>query len=188
MKNITRTKSQNTVKYYEGSPKQYRADCKAGQFNLNGIEPLGNQLTFQPVAWRFFTDEILGMDRRKWVELFFVDAEGCLSALLFHGYSRENLEGLAAKLFYSEVTMAEIILHCSLSEKKNEKANAKYFIAEFDFEVADTEATKKLKAATARMKLYRTETITGTCQLEAFYRYEITKIEAAREELNRLNP
>lgn len=52
-------------KYLEGHPRQYRFDSKEGHFNINGVEKIGRTLTFQPLAWRIFTDNILNMGTKK---------------------------------------------------------------------------------------------------------------------------
>ena len=57
-------------KYLEGHPRQYRFDAKEGVFNINGNEKLGRTLTFQPIAWRIFTDNILNMGTKNWAETF----------------------------------------------------------------------------------------------------------------------
>ena len=63
----------NKYKYLEGHPRQYRFDAKEGVFNINGTEKLGRTLTFQPIAWRIFTDNILNMGTKNWAEIFFID-------------------------------------------------------------------------------------------------------------------
>ena len=79
-------------RYLTGHPRQIRFDAKAGQFNIGGTTPLGSSLSFVPLAWRIFQDDILNMGRKTWAELFFVDEKGAVCAVLFHGYSVENLE------------------------------------------------------------------------------------------------
>ena len=71
-------------RYLEGHPRQYRFDAKEGVFTINGSEKLGRTLTFQPIAWRIFTDNILNMGTKNWAELFFIDEKNCVSAVLFH--------------------------------------------------------------------------------------------------------
>jgi hypothetical protein len=128
------------------------------------------------MAWRFFEDDILQMGKKKWVELFFVDDKNCVSAILFHGYSREHLEKLAQDLFYEDVTLADIVITVKFTQKKNEKIKpaATYHIAEFELEeLADPEKVKELHAFAQEHKIYRTETLTDTCQIQAFHNYHI---------------
>jgi len=183
-KQISKDTATSKIKYFEGMPKQYRADMKSGQFNVNGKTDIGSDFSFQPVAWRFFEDDILGMGRKKWVELFFVDHKDCMSVILFHGFSRENLEGLASELFYSDVTLADIVLHVSMQEKTNDKITpkAKYFIAEFDFEVADEAETEKLKQGIEKLKLYRNDTFNLEAEVSAMENYFHPELLEAAEE------
>jgi hypothetical protein len=162
------------IRYLEGRPKQYRADAKGGNFNINGGTPIGDTLSFVPLAWRFFEDDILQMGKKKWVELFFIDDKNCVSAILFHGYSREHLEKLAQDLFYEDVTLSDVVISVRFVPKKNEKIKpaATYHIAEFEIEeVVSPEKVKELHAFAQANKIYRTETLTDTCELQAYHNY-----------------
>ena len=86
-------------RYLPGHPRQVRFDAKAGQFNINGTVPLGSSLSFIPLAWRVFQDDILDMSRKPWAELFFADDKGAICAVLLHGYSAENLYRLIEPSF-----------------------------------------------------------------------------------------
>jgi hypothetical protein len=163
-------------RYLEGRPKQYRADAKAGNFNVNGGKPIGDTLSFTPLAWRFFEDDILQLGNKKWVELFFVDDKNCVSAILFHGYSREHLEKLAQDLFYDDITLSDIVLTVKFVQKKNEKIKpaATYHIAEFEVEeIVDMEKVKQLQSFANTHKIYRLETLSETCRLQACHNYHI---------------
>ena len=163
-------------RYLEGQPKQYRADAKAGNFNVNGGNPIGDSLSFIPMAWRFFEDDILQMGRKKWVELFFVDEKNCVSAILFHGYSRDNLEKLARDLFYEDVTLSDVKITAKFVPKKNEKQKPAivYHIADFEVEeVADPEKVKALVDFASSHKIFRIETLSDTCHLEAYHHYHL---------------
>jgi hypothetical protein len=163
-------------RYLEGRPRQYRADAKAGNFNINGGNPIGETLSFTPIAWRFFEDDILQMGNKKWVELFFVDDKNCVSAILFHGYSREHLEKLAQDLFYDDVTLSDVILTVKFVQKKNEKIKpaATYHIAEFEVEeVVDAQKVRELQEFASKNRIYRLETLSETCRMQAFHNFYI---------------
>jgi hypothetical protein len=163
-------------RYLEGRPRQYRADAKAGNFNINGGNSIGETLSFTPIAWRFFEDDILQMGSKKWVELFFVDDKKCVSAILFHGYSREHLEKLAQDLFYDDVTLSDVVLTVKFVQKKNEKIKpaATYHIAEFEVEeVVDAQKVRELQEFASKNKIYRLETLSETCLMQAFHNYYI---------------
>ena len=48
------------------------------------------------------------MGRKTWAEFFFVDDKGAVCAVLFHGYSVENLYRLIEPLFYDDLTLADV--------------------------------------------------------------------------------
>ena len=111
-------------KYLEGHPRQYRFDAKEGIFNINGTEKLGGPtngrtLTFQPIAWRIFTDNILNMGTKNWAEIFFIDEKNCVSAVLFHGYSVDNIFRLIEPLFYDDLTLADVVITAVAEKKEN---------------------------------------------------------------------
>ena len=47
---------------YVGSPRQYRADCKAGQFKIGASQVVGNRLKMEVIAARFVEGEFFGYD------------------------------------------------------------------------------------------------------------------------------
>lgn len=116
------------------------------------------------------------MGKKKWVELFFVDDKNCVSAILFHGYSREHLEKLAQDLFYEDVTLADVVISARFVQKKNEKIKpaATYHIAQFEVEeVASVEKVKELNDFALENKIYRIETLSDTCEMQAYHNYFI---------------
>lgn len=167
-------KTVDRFKYLLGVPKQYRSDNKAGEFNINGVKSLGNTFTFQPIAWRVFQDDILNSGLKQWIELFFIDDKDCVSVIIFHGFSCENLLNMAAPLFYDDVTLADVIITAKLGqhESKAEGAKkAKYFIAEFTYEDGDPEKTKELQAYADEHQIYRRATLTPNAEYEAVHKF-----------------
>jgi hypothetical protein len=154
------------IKYLPGSPRQVRFDAKAGQFNVNGKEPLGNSLTFQPLAWEFFTADILGMGSKSWVELFFLDEKNRVCAILFHGNSMNALKQVSVPLFYDDCSLADVVLTVTPDKKENTKITPKgvYYIADFHYTMADRKRTADLAEFAALTHIYREETINDTRQ------------------------
>jgi hypothetical protein len=160
------------LRYLPGYPRQIRFDASKGNFNLNGDTSLskkGEPFHFIPVAYRVFTDDILGMGRRRWAEFFFLNEARQVCALLFHGYSVENFVRLAANsMFYDDVTPCEVILIATLLEKvsKAPEANGnKYFIAEFSYKKLDKADRATLSAAVRDVPIWRDETTTGDARI-----------------------
>jgi hypothetical protein len=162
-------------KYLPGHPRQIRADLKAGVFNLNGQEVLGKSLTFIPVALRIFSDNILSMGRKVWAELFFIDKSGAVCAVLFHGYSVENLQKLNASLFYDDLKLTDVELTVTPVKKQTEKDGkpATYFIAEFSYQPADPAEVQARQEFAEDFDLYREETLTGTADMRLVHGYRI---------------
>lgn len=158
--------------YIDGNPKQYRFDAKEGKFSVhydeNNVEKLGASLSFQPIAWRIFSDDILGQGLKKWVELFFIDEAGCVSAILFHGYSVANLERLITPLVYNRIKLNEVVLTVKADKKENNKVQPKgvYFIASFTYKPADKALTKELDDYVQTINLYRRDTQTELAQTQ----------------------
>ena len=176
-------------KYIPGHPRQIRADLKAGVFNLNGKDVLGKTLSFIPVALRIFSDNILNMGRKVWAEVFFVDKSGAVCAVLFHGYSVENLQKLNASLFYDDLKLTEVVLTCTPVKKqtvKDEKP-ATYFICDFNYTPADPAEVQARQEFAEDFDLYRDETLTGTEErrITQGYRtpegYQLPEQRAARQ-------
>ncbi|UYZ58045.1 hypothetical protein [Hymenobacter latericus] len=173
-------------RYLPGHPRQIRFDAKAGQFNINGVAPLGNALRFIPLAWRIFQDDILNMGRKLWAELFYADEKGAICAVLFHGYSVENLYRLIEPLFYDDLTLADVVVKAQASKKETTKDGKKatYYIAEFSYEPADPAEVQARREFARDFPIWRQETHTGTADVRIQHGYTVPiEAEAATEQV-----
>lgn len=172
-------------KYLEGHPRQYRFDAKEGVFNINGADKLDRTITFQPIAWRIFTDNILNMGTKNWAELFFVDDKNCVSALLFHGYSVDNIFRLIEPLYYDDLTLADVVITATAERKENSRVNPKsiYYIATFSYEPADPARTVDLKQYAQTHRIFRQETLTDIANIKTAMNYYNPFAYVAEEEL-----
>ena len=162
-------------RYLPGHPRQIRFDAKAGQFNIGGTVPLGNSLSFIPLAWRIFQDDILNMGRKLWAELFFADDKGAICAVLFHGYSVENLYRLIEPLFYDDLTLADVKVKVQAEKKETTKDGKKatYYIAQFSYEAADPAEVAALRDYAADFPIWRAETYTGLADIKTSAGYTV---------------
>ena len=162
-------------RYLPGHPRQVRFDAKAGQFNLSGITPLGNSLSFIPLAWRVFQDDILNMGRKLWAELFFADDKGAVCAVLFHGYSVENLYRLIEPLFYDDLTLADVTMKVTAEKKQTTKdgKTATYYIAQFSYEAADAAEVAARRDFARDFLIWRAETYTGAADMRIQHAYTV---------------
>ena len=163
------------IKYLPGSPRQIRFDAKEGSFNVNGKEPLGKSLSFQPLAWEIFTADILNMGQKTWVEMYFLDEKNRVCAVLFHGYSVKNLQQLIEPLYYDELTLADVMLTVTPDKKENTKIQPKgvYYIADFSYVMADPKRTEDLAELARTVDIYRAETINETRTTKATHGYRV---------------
>ncbi|WP_460982274.1 hypothetical protein [Spirosoma fluminis] len=160
-------------KYLEGHPRQYRFDAKEGVFNINGDQKLGRSFSFQPIAWRIFTDNILNMGTKTWAELFFIDEKNCVSAILFHGYSVDNIFRLIEPLYYDDLTLADVVITAVADRKENNNIQPKgvYYIATFSYKMGDKETTAALKAYAKDRPIFRQETLTDIANIKTAMNY-----------------
>jgi len=160
-------------KYLEAHPRQYRFDAKEGIFNINGTDKLGRTLTFQPIAWRIFTDNILNMGTKNWAEIFFIDEKNCVCALLFHGYSVDNIFRLIEPLYYDDLTLADVVITAVAEKKEYTKVQPKgvYYIASFSYRIGEPERTKELKEYVRDHRIFRQETLTDVANIKTSLNY-----------------
>jgi len=166
-------------RYLAGHPRQIRFDAKAGQFNIGGTMPFGSLLRFVPLAWRIFQDDILNMGRKTWAELFFVDDKGAVCAVLFHGYSVENLYRLIEPLFYDDLTLADVKMKVQAEKKETTKDGKKatYYIAQFSYEAADPAEVVALRDYAADFPIWRAETYTGLADIKTSAGYTVPQAD-----------
>jgi hypothetical protein len=162
-------------RYLPGHPRQIRFDAKAGQFNIGGTTPLGNSLRFIPLAWRIFQDDILNMGRKLWAELFFADDKGAVCAVLFHGYSVENLYRLIEPLFYDDLTLADVAVKVTAEKKQTTKEGktATYYIAQFSYEAADPAEVAARRDFARDFPIWRAETYSGAADMRIQHGYTV---------------
>ena len=190
MEPITGIKSWQTVnqqtgdvvskyKYLEGHPRNYRFDAKEGVFSINGTEKIGRSLTFQPIAWRIFTDCILGQPSKQWAELYFIDEQKCVATVLFHGYSVDNIFRLIEPLYYDDYSLANVVLTVTAERKENTKIQPKgvYYIAQFRYELADTDLTKQRQEFAQENPIFRQDTLTDPARFKTSHLYGFLTID-----------
>ncbi len=171
-------------RYLPGHPRQVRFDAKAGHFNINGTVPLGASISFVPLAWRVFQDDILNMGRKLWAELFFADEKGAVCAVLFHGYSVENLYRLIEPLFYDDLTLADVVVKVQAVKKETTKDGKKAteYIAEFSYTAADAAEVAARRDFARDFPIWRAETHTGKADMRIVHGYTVPAAEEAPDE------
>ncbi len=173
-----------TVKYFPGKPRNYKFNAKEGVFFDDKEEKLGKSgasLKIVPLSYRTFFAEMFKMDRREWLELFFLNAAGHVCSLLLHRHSVSQFADLSAHLFYEEASPVEIELEIKPDVRQHPE-HGKYFVATYDFKVLPAKV-KKVPAAILKSlpPVYRRDTALATEMMNTWLGYpdlESLKLDA----------
>lgn len=161
------------IQYLKGAPRAYRFDAKGGVLSFRGKTKLTNKgeaFTFIPIAYRIFADEILGYDRRKWVEFYFINQIGQVCSVLFHGYSVDNLRLTFADMHYDRVNFTQVKLTVKPEQRTNQHGS--YYLATFSYEVLEHEEVTTLEAIiNALDPIYREDTLTENASISLSQHY-----------------
>jgi len=125
-----------TIKYFPGRPRTTKFNAKKGIFLSDQEEPLtkaGASLTIIPISYRTFFAEMFKMDRREWLELFYLNAAGHVCSLLLHRHSVEQFTHLSASLFYEDVSPVQIQLEIK-PDVRTHPEHGKYYVADYTFQ------------------------------------------------------
>lgn len=167
------------IKYLPGFPRKYRFDAKNGILNFNGekdISQKGQSFTLIPLAYRVFTDEILGYSRRKWAELFFVNQAGHMCSILFHGYSVDQLQLILGDLYYEDAGLTDIQLTVHPEPRSNDFGQ--YYVASFGFEVLPTKDREQLAlVADSLPPIFRQDIYNGDAEYHAWKNVQLPEPE-----------
>ena len=129
------------IRYNEGCPLDDRLNMSNGTLLINGTQAIttsGEQFSICPFAFRHFEGEFFKQLKKEWVEFFFVNEDGAICVLNFHGYSVRNfLKVVKEKLFYEKgnlsVTDVEWVFKLKRIEKPIPNSNEKssFYVADF---------------------------------------------------------
>jgi hypothetical protein len=115
------------------------------------------------------------MGRKLWAELFYADDKGAICAVLFHGYSVENLYRLIEPLFYDDLTLADVVVKVTAEKKQTTKEGktATYYIAQFSYEPAAAEEVAARRDYARDLPIWRAETYTGAADVRIQHGYTV---------------
>lgn len=164
-------------KYLPGIVRQYRFDAKEGKFKIHlggdNLKDVGRSLIMRPLAWRIFWDpNLLNMGPKTWAELFFIDEKNAVSAVLFHGYSVDNLNSLLGPLHFDDLMLNDVVLTIT-ADKKTHRDGGNYYIANFNFEGAP-KLPEDIADFLKDTRLYREETLTDTADVKVTHGLAMT--------------
>ena len=113
---------------YVGSPRQYRADCKSGQFKIGASQTVGNRLKMEVIAARFVEGEFFGYDWKKWANIIFADEHGAVSSMMIKTESLDNFLEVYRQSLQTK-SLLTVKMEAIMSARSND--NGKYFAVEF---------------------------------------------------------
>jgi hypothetical protein len=133
---------QNGIIYTAGHPRQYRADCKAGQFKIGESQMRGREMPMEIISYRTFDAELFNYPRQSWLEMFFVDADNALAHILFKGASIENFIMLYTDILIKRRSVGEGITTGRMEKRTG--AAGDYFVVEFAWKESTSERVQEL--------------------------------------------
>ena len=155
------------IKYIEGHPREYRFNASTGTISVSrkDITKKGESFTIVPIAYRVFTDNIMGYGLRDWVELFFINNDSTICSILLHGYSVQNLMVMNTEMIYDGLKLCDVKLTITPREKTNTAKQSKYFVAEFDYEELDLVHKNAIESYMPEFPIWNKRTLTGAAEL-----------------------
>ena len=120
---------QEGIIYTAGHPRQYRADCKAGQFKIGESGMKGREMAMEIISYRVFEAELFNYPHQSWLEVFFVDADNALSHILFKGISIENFITLYTDILIKRRSVGEGITTGRMEKRTGKEGD--YYVVEF---------------------------------------------------------
>lgn len=160
-------------RYITGNPRQYRANAKEGNFNLEGTENLGNSARLHVLGYRIFESELF-KNQNLWLELFFLDEEKNVSSILFNSYSVKNFEGFQSRLFYRNVPLEQVVIEVTWARKTTEGPDNKtitYHVANFKVvQQIEEDITGVVNDFVSEVLLYREDTAPSLVDNTRYYK------------------
>jgi hypothetical protein len=143
------------ITYIPGKPRQYRADCQAGQFKIGADKHVGKILKMEILSWRVFDDELFGYPFQSWCEIIFVDPSNIVASILLKTGSLDNFINLTLEVAQSGHGLGHGITTAKMQSRSN-REGGKYFAVSFEWEVSKEDRILELPAFASEHDLYST--------------------------------
>ncbi len=112
------------------SVRQWRSDCKSGQFKIGSSTMKGNKLDMEIVGAHVSEGEYFGYPHQKWLALLFIDTEGVLSSILFKTESLDNFEEMRRQYRLKGETLLGKTIRATMCQRAGKAAS--YYAVEFE--------------------------------------------------------
>lgn len=111
--------------------RQWRPDCKAGQFKIGSSTMRGPRLDMEIVAAQSHYGQLFNYPPMDWLGLLFVDPDGALSAILLKTESRDNFLELRRQMKIAGQSMLGNVLRAGMT-KRTGKDGGSYYAVEWE--------------------------------------------------------
>lgn len=139
--NVFEAPKMDGIIYIPGRPRQYRADCKAGQFKIGDSKMVGAKIEMEILGFRAIEGELFNYPYQQWMEVLFV-RENVVSQLLFKTESLDNFTNYYLELAQQELSVGMGITVARMSKRSNDTGN--YYAIEFEFKESTPERIEEL--------------------------------------------
>jgi len=128
---------------FTGKPRQYRADCQAGQFKIGASKMVGKSLRMEILSWGIFEDELFGYALQPWVGIIFIDPSNIVSQVLLKTESLDNFVNLTLEKAQEGFGVGQGVTIATMSKRASRSGSA-YYAVEFDWEPNQPERLQEI--------------------------------------------
>ena len=114
------------------SIRQWRSDCKSGQFKIGAATMHGNRMDMEIVGAQISEGEYFAYPLEKWLALLFVDSDRALSSILFKGESLDNFEELRRRYRLKGETLLGKTIRAQMAMRSSRRHGEAYYAVEFE--------------------------------------------------------
>ena len=123
------------------STRQWRSDCKSGQFKIGSSTMKGNKLDMEIIGAHISEGEYFSYPLQKWLALLFVDPEGVVSTILFKTESLDNFEEMRRQYRLKGESLLGKTIRATMCQRAGKAAS--YFAVEFEV-IAESKYAKAI--------------------------------------------
>lgn len=128
---LTQTNRNENELLFVGSPRQWRADCQAGQFKIGATRMVGPRLRLEVIAAKFIEDELFGYGWQKWLNVIFADPDGVVSSVMFKTESMDNFLEVYRESLATNTPLTQLVIEAVMSRRASKESGNGYYAVEF---------------------------------------------------------
>lgn len=116
----------------DSSVRQWRPDCTAGVFKIDGSKKIGERIDMELIGAQINEGEFYGYPLQKWLALLFVDPDGILSTILFKTESLDQFEELRRTYRLKGESLLGKTIRVKMAPRSSKTTGNSYYIVEFE--------------------------------------------------------